>query len=118
MRKYKFLAEAITQLEKHGLTVPQQLAILTAVKNKLSGKYLEKLQRVLDKNPAVNFFENMPADQKIKCEYVPMVSIYVEQSFSIYKYILSDRRRSLTESNIAKLNVVQFNNFIDDANDD
>lgn len=118
VHKYKFLAEAITQLEKHGLTVPQQLEILKSVKSKLSGEYLEKLERVLDKNPDVNFFENQPADQKIKCEYVPMVSIYVEQSFSIYKYILSDRRHSLTESNIAKLNVVQFNNFIDDTNDD
>lgn len=114
VHKYKFLTEAITRLEKHAMPVPEQLDILTSVQNKLSGIYSDKLGRVLEKNPDVNFFANMPADQKIKCEYVPMVSIYVEQSFSIYKYILSERRQSLTESNIAKLNVIQFNNFVDE----
>ena len=43
-----------------------------------------------------------------------MVSVEVERSFSMYKYILSDRRKSMNESNVAKLNVIQFNNFIDD----
>lgn len=102
VHKFKFLAEAIKELEKHGLSVPQQMAILTSVQSKLSGEYAKKLERVLQKNPDVNFFENMSADQKIKCDYVPMVSIYVEQSFSIYKYILSDRRRSLTDANVSK----------------
>lgn len=117
MNKYKFLTEAITRLETHGLTVPEQLKILTSVRNNLSGDNLEKLERVLGKNPDWNFFEKMPADQKIICDRVPMVSVYVEQSFSIYKYILSDRRQSLTESNVTKLNVIQFNNFIDDDDD-
>lgn len=115
VNKFKFMTEAITQLEKHGLTVPQQWAILKSVQNKLSGEYSEKLKRVLKKKPDLNFFEKMSADQKIKCDYIPMVSIYVEQSFSIYKYILSDRRRSLTEANITKLNVIQFNHFIEDG---
>lgn len=38
----------------------------------------------------------------------------VERSFSMYKHVLFDRLHSLTESNIAKLNVIQFNNFVDD----
>lgn len=114
VHKYKFLTEAITRLEKHGMTVPEQWEILTSVQNRLRGANLDKLERVLKKNPDVHFFDNMLADQKIKCACVPMVSVDVERSFSIYKYILSDKRRSLTESNVAKLNVIQFNNFIED----
>lgn len=113
IRKYKFLTEAIKRLEKHELTVPEQMVILSSVKRKLNGVDLEKFERVLIKNPDVNFFDDMPVDQKIKCDYTPMVSVDADRSFSIYKYILSDRRRSLTESNIAKLNFIQFNNFID-----
>lgn len=109
------MTEAITGLEKHGLTVPEQMATLASVKSKLRGDVLEKLDRVLVKNPDLNFFTKMPADQKIACKYVPMVSIAVEQSFSMYKYMLSDRRHSLNESNLAKLNVIQYNNFVEDV---
>ena len=56
----------------------------------------------------------MPVDQKIICDRVPMVSVEVERSFSMYKYILSDRRKTMNESNVAKLNVIHFNNFIND----
>ena len=66
------------------------------------------------KIPTGIFFGKMPVDQKIICDRVPMVSVEVERSFSMYKYILSDRRKSMNESNVAKLNVIQFNNFIDD----
>ena len=51
VRQYMFLTEAFTRLEKHGMTVPEQLAILTSVKNKLSGDVLAKLEKVLEKNP-------------------------------------------------------------------
>lgn len=113
VHKFKFLTEAITRLEKQGMTVTEQWAILTSVKGKLNDVYLEKLDKVLMKNPDLNFFEKMPVDQKIKCEHTPMVSVEAERSFSQYKYVLSDRRHSLTESHIAMLNIIQFNNFID-----
>lgn len=116
VHKYEFLTAAITRLEKRGLTVPEQMAILNSVKDNLRGEDLKKLERVLEKNPDWNFFEKMPADQKIKCEYIPMVSVDVERSFSMYKSILSDRRHNLTESNVAKLNFIQYNNFVDDQN--
>lgn len=115
VHKFNFLTKAITRLEKQGMTVPEQWSILASVKEKLSGVYLEKLNNVLQKNPDLNFFEILPVDQKIKCEHTPMVSVDAERSFSMYKHILSDRRHSLTESNIAMLNVIQFNNFIHDV---
>lgn len=112
VHKYSFLTKAITRLEKHGLTVQEQLAILNDVKSKLSGFELAKLEESLSKNPDVNFYENMSVNQKIKCKYMPMTSVDVERSFSIYRYILSDRRHSLSESKLAMLNVIQYNNFM------
>lgn len=114
--KFSFLTKAITSLEKQGLTVQHQLIILNDVKRQLTGSKLAKLQESLSKNPDVNFYESLPVDQKIQCEYVPMTSVDAERSFSIYKYILSDRRHNLTESHLAMLNVIQFNNSIDDEN--
>lgn len=114
INKYAFLTKAITRLQKHGLTVEEQMAVLSSVKGKLTGMQLDKLQQSLSKNPDVNFFEKLSVDEKIICNFVPMTSVDVERSFSIYRYILSDRRHSLTESNLAMLNVIQFNNFIND----
>ena len=114
LNKYAFLTEAVTRLQKHGLTVEEQMTILSSVRSKLTGYQLEKLEKSLSKNPDWNFFEKLSVDEKIKCNFVPMVSVDVERSFSIYRYILSDRRYSLTESHLAMLNVIQFNNFIDD----
>lgn len=47
-----------------------------------------------------------------------MTSADVERSFSIYRYIFSERRHRLTESNLSMLNVIQFNNFISDEKED
>lgn len=114
VHKYTFLTEAITQLEKRGMTVEEQIGITSAVKCKLSGTALDKFERVISRNPDINFFERMPVEQKIISRYAPLTSVDVERSFSIYKYILSDQRHSLTESNLAMLNVIQFNNFMED----
>lgn len=111
--EYKFLTEAITKLETRGLTVKEQLNVLNDVKSKLSGDDLTKLESVLSKNPDLYFFKDMAVDEKLKALYAPLTSVDVERSFSIYRYILSDRRHSLTNENVAMLNVIQFNNFID-----
>ena len=118
--QFKYLTEAITKLEARGLTVREQHAILTKAKSKLSGDELEKLNSWLSKNPDVDFFEKLPVDQQLKYNFAPLTSVDVERSFSIYKYILSDRRQSLTESNLAMLSVIQYNNFLNDEtnNDD
>lgn len=50
----------------------------------------------------------------MECSYFPMVAVDVERSFSMYKYVLSDRLQSLTESNVTKLNIIQFIHFIED----
>lgn len=110
--EYKFLTQAITKLETHGMSIEDQLNILSNVESKVSGVDKSKLESVLSKNPDLYFFQNMTLEHKLKSKYVPLTSVDVERSFSIYKYILSDRRHSLTDSHIEMLNVIQFNNFI------
>lgn len=114
IHNFKFLTEAITRLEKRGMSVPEQITVLSSVKSKLTGVELAKLEDVLSKNPDVDFWESLPVDLQIKYKYVPLTSVDVERSFSIYRHILSDRRYSLTESNLAMLNVIQYNNFVND----
>lgn len=54
VNKYKFLTEAITRLEAHGLIVPDQIAILKSVKDKLRGDDLAKLERVMGHSYSTN----------------------------------------------------------------
>lgn len=53
----------------------------------------------------------LPVLSKIALVYIwiPVSAADVERSFSNYKHILDDRRRSLTEKNIARLNFLYFN---------
>jgi hypothetical protein len=114
--KYEFLIKSITRLEAAGLSVEEQLAVLENVKMKLKGDIREKLIRSLEKNPDIYFFSTVTLDEKIKCMYCPLTSVDVERSFSQYKYILSDRRNNLSEGSLLKLNVIQFNRFIEIEN--
>lgn len=107
VHQYQFLTAVITELERRGMTVQQQLTILSTVKSKLSGDESTKLKKSLLKNPDVNFYRDLPVDYKIKADFAPMTSVDAKRSFSIYKYILSNRRHSLTQSNIAMLNFIQ-----------
>lgn len=106
---FTFLTNSITRLENRGLTVSAQMEIVSAVKRKLSGVFLDKIKSSLSKNPDLYFFESMPVDQQIKCNFAPMTSVDAERSFSTYRYILSDKRHNLSDSNLAMLNVIQYN---------
>lgn len=112
---FKFLPERITELQKSSLKMSEQLEILEGVKKNLSGIYLDKLNNSLLKNPDLVRFtsEDNSMDHRIKSVFAPLVSVEVERSFSTYKIILTERRFNLSESNIEKLLVVQFNSFLD-----
>lgn len=118
IHNFKFLTEAITKLEKRGMTIEEQTTVLSSVKSKLTGIELAKLEQVLSKNPDIDFWESLPVDLQIKYKYAPLTSVDAERSFSIYRHILSDRRYSLTEPNVAMLNVIQYNNFVNDSTDE
>ncbi len=78
----------------------------------------QKFKSVLSKNPGLGFLRNIAkvfedtkvdlpeevtANDSACLKYAPIVSVDVERSFSIYKSILTDRRRQLTPSNIRKI---------------
>jgi glucose-6-phosphate isomerase len=45
--------------------------------------------------------------------WMPVASVDVERSFSQYKYILNDRRESLTEENTKRLLLLYYNSDIE-----
>ena len=54
--------------------------------------------------------EELTAGDLLYFQYAPVVSVDVERSFSRYKNVLSDNRRSLTFDNLRQLVVVYCNN--------
>ncbi len=51
-------------------------------------------------------------EYKLQTMYAPLVSVDVERTFSKYKSILRDNRKSLTNEHIEMLNIVNFNSFL------
>ena len=96
------------------LKLEVQLEILNSVKFKLEGESLQKLEESLVKNPDfLKFTTNQELEHRLKTLYAPLVSVEVERSFSKFKLLLSDERHNYTIENIAMLNVIQFNAFLE-----
>lgn len=111
IKDFIFIKEIIEKFQTRHLKVRQQLYLLEEAKSKLYGSAAEKLRKSLLKNPDLLKFtsdQNSFEHKNLTC-YAPLVSVEVERSFSLYKYILSDRRTSLLTINIEKLNIIQFN---------
>ena len=90
-----------------------QLEILNSVKSKLEGESFQKPEESLVKNPDfLKFTTNQELEHRLKTLYAPLVSVEVERSFSKFKLLLSDKRHNYTIENIAMLNVIQFNAFL------
>jgi len=108
-----FLIDIITQLQEPNIKLEKQLNLLEEAKTKLTGFAKEKLQTSLSKNPdLVNFTENRDFTQRVNHIYAPLVSVDVERSFSQYKLILNDRRKSLSTENLIMINCIQYNSFL------
>lgn len=111
---YSFLTTAITRLEEQCLEKDSQWTVLMDVKKALEGIGKQKLEQSLAKNPDVeDVATNKDLNYRLLTKYAPLVSVDVERSFSTYKYLLSDRRCSLSEKNIEILNIICFNSFLD-----
>ena len=111
--EFSHLPDAIRNLEKKNLTLDEQLQIFNIAKEKLSGYSLEKIKASLSHNTDfIRFTNSLDLNYRLKIKYAPLCSIDVERSFSCYKDILSNKRESLTQANIEKLNVIRFNTFI------
>ena len=111
IEQYFFLIHVLTQLETRNAKAEDQYALINETLNKLTGTAKEKLEIVLTKNADLDKFMSgdMPFDHRKKITFAPLVSVDVERSFSVYKYILSDRRTRLAESSLEMLNALKFN---------
>ena len=127
---FAFLPEAITHLEKSGMTLDNSIELirkaedcLKNVKGELGDTVRRKFKFVLYKNKGFqtvrilsgeefrmdNFEENLTVSDIVFFKYAPITSVEVERSFSKYKTVLADNRRSFTFDNLRMTMVVYCN---------
>ena len=124
IKKCFFLASIVKMIEKQGLSVQQQLNYIEQIRNNpsLPPWAKQRFEEVLAKNEGLANLKAklgslMDVEYNNRVEYLPLVSADVERTFSQYKYILSDRRTSMSEENIEKVNILMFNRFLDTSSD-
>jgi len=131
------LSDSITQLETFGLSLHQSIKIVQDVENTIQQaenrvgrtRYKKKLKSGLDKNTGFktvttiskilngekvlnqNFPDDLNNSDIAHFQFAPITSVDVEKSFSKYKNLLSDNRRSFTMENIKHALIVQCNKF-------
>lgn len=120
---YNCVSGAIKKLETGGLTLVEALDVvhnfqsaISSVPGPIGKKVLTKLESVLTKNTGLKVLEQV---SKILCgeiveslemqesllpkfKFAPITSVDVERSFSRFKNILSDRRRSFSVQTLEK----------------
>lgn len=114
LRKYTAISSDITSLEKHGMTMDRQLAVVSSVKEIIRGTPFEKkLTDSLNKNPDLKSFTSVTApDVRMRREFCPLVSVEVERSFSKYKSLLRANRQSFLPENIRLFMIINYNKFV------
>jgi len=129
---YGFLPTKIKQLETQGVELSKTIKEITQTKKKIEEVSSEvgvaiqkKLRYVLEKNRGFETMmiltgdsesmdglpEELTGDDLKFYKYAPMTSTDVERSFSRYKNLLSNNRRSFEIENLKKILVVQCNNL-------
>lgn len=127
---YGFLPSIITKLESQGISLTDSVKTVMFTKNKLVEvesdvgiKVKTKFNQVLDKNDGFAIIlkilkilngesssmnslpEDLMGNDLTFYKYAPVTSTDVERSFSRYKTILADNRRSFDIENIKKKNI-------------
>lgn len=111
---YRWLTIKITQLESNDLSVEEQVQILNFIKENLQHDFLKVyFDTSLSKNPDINFFINFNQLRATREEkhfsHVPLNSVEVERSFSAYRKLFCDQRKSLKTENLRMLLFLYFN---------
>lgn len=136
---FEVLTKAIIELQTKNVSLSDSLAVVENVKQKFfllkgnRGKLvLTKLQKVFEKNNGLRILEKISkildgendsnsddfsefpddysSDDIVYFKYAHITSVDVERSFSAYKTILSDNRRSFVFENLRKHLIIQCNN--------
>lgn len=122
IKKCSFIAAVIKMIEKRGLSIQEQLNLVEQIKNNplLSPLAKQRCEEVLGRNEGLATLKaklDSLIEYNNRVGYLPLVSADVERTFSQYKYILSDRRTTMSEENIEKINILMFNRFFDPPSD-
>ncbi|XP_025410454.1 uncharacterized protein LOC112683585 [Sipha flava] len=131
---FKVLFESILKLQTKNMPLAESLSIVDNVQTQLKSvqgepgkKVYEKMENFLSKNiglktlkqissilsGSISTMDGLPEDLStndlIFYKYAPMTSVDVERSFSVYKNLLSQNRRSFKLENIKKYHIIQCN---------
>jgi hypothetical protein len=113
-RSKLWVTEIIDFLEKKDLSVEDQIYKLEYTLSHLNDiSLVAYLNQSLDKNPDISYFRSFNQLRATNYEkifnYVPLTTVDVERSFSIYRKIFDEQRRSLTIENTRMLIFLYFN---------
>ncbi|XP_060876456.1 uncharacterized protein LOC132949533 [Metopolophium dirhodum] len=137
MSNYGFISSSITRLEIQGVALTESIKIIKTAKEHLHSANIQgsaqakaiddKIKKVLEKNVGFDqlqkisnilngqneSMDGLPADISSSglpfFKFAPISSVDVERSFSKYKNILADNRRSFKFPNLRMYLIVQCN---------
>lgn len=128
------LSSTITRLQERGVTLQKMIALVKTTEDALEnvcgdiGELVSgKLKRVLQKNSGYKVLcsitrvlmgedfsttdieEELTSSDLVHFKYAPIASVDVERSFSMYKNVLADNRRSFSFENLRMVTVIYCN---------
>ncbi len=111
---HSFLSYKIEYLERKNLSLLDQMITYDYIGKNLNAEYLiQKWNCIIQKNgDLIRFLEAYTNIKKNKLDcyrYAPLTSVNVERSFSIYKNIYRENRRSLKPETIFCLMLIKIN---------
>jgi hypothetical protein len=98
----------IPELESRSKSVEEQLSILRAFRSASDVRFAERLDEVLKKTLDFERLSKIPEKDLEMYKFVVLSNAEVERSFSLYKNLLSDHRKSLSE-NLERHLPIRFN---------
>lgn len=134
---FGMISKSITQLEARGLKLVDSINIVNKIidemntintQSKTIKSVVEKFKKVIDKNKGFHTLRKisnilngteaniemddlgeLEVSEIVYFKYAPITSVDVERTFSQYKNLLTDKRRSLLFENIKQILVIQCN---------
>lgn len=135
-RNYTCLTVTLTSMQRQGCSLSDGIGKFLNIRDQLNGHQnatvRKKFDDVMQKNKGLDilrtiltYLEDPEADDSTACDFVrnlspnelnayafaPVTSCDVERTFSSYKYIFSEQRRSFTFENLKQHLVIHCNDF-------